>query len=217
MKESEDCFAATQEEPVSAIVNMRQMRLKDRGVIKAVKAQGELGRRLRDMGLVPGAEISIVGRAPLKDPVALRLRGCTLTLRNNEADHISVELLPNDCPGHPCEQSDLAWVPCVEQEKEHPRRRCRAAQRPPSGQRTLSDLRDGEITTVRGLNLSRRRQASRLMALGFTPGAKVKMLSNTDDTLMVEIRSSRLCLCGSMAQGIFVEETPAPESVVSSK
>ncbi|NIN37070.1 MAG: iron transporter FeoA, partial [Gammaproteobacteria bacterium] len=48
-------------------------------------------RRLRDMGLVPGTEVKVVGRAPLKDPVALRLRDFTLTLRNNEADCIMVE------------------------------------------------------------------------------------------------------------------------------
>ena len=34
----------------------------------------------------------MVGRAPLKDPVALRLKDFTLTLRNNEADHIMVEV-----------------------------------------------------------------------------------------------------------------------------
>lgn len=59
--------------------------------IRTIEAQGELGRRIRDMGLIPGAEITVVGQAPLKDPVALRLRDFTLTLRNNEADHIRVE------------------------------------------------------------------------------------------------------------------------------
>ncbi len=44
------------------------------------------------MGLVPGTEITIQGRAPLYDPVALRVMGGTLTLRNNEADHIVVEV-----------------------------------------------------------------------------------------------------------------------------
>jgi ferrous iron transport protein A len=53
---------------------------------------GELGRRIRDMGLVPGTEIKIQGRAPLYDPVALRVMGATLTLRNNEADYIEVEV-----------------------------------------------------------------------------------------------------------------------------
>jgi ferrous iron transport protein A len=77
---------------VSTIVNLRQMRVDQRGVIRTIAAQGELGRRIRDMGLVPGTEITIIGRAPLKDPVALRLKGFTLTLRNSEADFITVEL-----------------------------------------------------------------------------------------------------------------------------
>lgn len=59
--------------------------------ILAVKAQGELGRRIRDMGLLPGTEITVMGRAPLKDPVALRIAGFTLALRNREADWIMVE------------------------------------------------------------------------------------------------------------------------------
>ncbi len=67
------------------------MKVKQKGVIVAVNAKGELGRRIRDMGLVPGTELKVTGRAPLKDPVALRLKDFTLTLRNNEADYITVE------------------------------------------------------------------------------------------------------------------------------
>jgi ferrous iron transport protein A len=63
-----------------------------KGVISKVKADGELGRRIRDMGLVPGTPIQVRGRAPLKDPVAIRVRDFTLTLRNNEADHILVDV-----------------------------------------------------------------------------------------------------------------------------
>lgn len=69
------------------------MQVGQQGRIVRVESAGELGRRIRDMGLVPGTEFSVIGRAPLKDPVALRLRDFTLTLRNNEADHILVELL----------------------------------------------------------------------------------------------------------------------------
>jgi ferrous iron transport protein A len=76
-----------------AMIMMRQMKDNQTGIIKAVKASGEMGRRIRDMGLVPGAEIKIKGRAPLYDPVAIRVMGFTLTLRNNEADHIEVETL----------------------------------------------------------------------------------------------------------------------------
>lgn len=71
-------------------VPMRKMRSGQRGVVAKVNAEGELGRRIRDMGLVPGTPLQIQGRAPLKDPVAVRLRDFTLTLRNNEADHILV-------------------------------------------------------------------------------------------------------------------------------
>ena len=73
--------------------SLRSMLINESGTITTVTASGELGRRIRDMGLVPGAQITVVGRAPLKDPVALRLKGCTLTLRNSEADLIMVETL----------------------------------------------------------------------------------------------------------------------------
>ena len=71
---------------------MRQMKENQTGTISAVKVGGEMGRRIRDMGLVPGTAIKIQGRAPLYDPVALKVMGFTLTLRNNEADHIEVEV-----------------------------------------------------------------------------------------------------------------------------
>jgi ferrous iron transport protein A len=74
-----------------AIINLRRMAKNQSGIIKSVKVSGELGRRIREMGLVPGTEITIQGRAPLNDPVALRVMGGTLSLRNNEADYIMVE------------------------------------------------------------------------------------------------------------------------------
>ena len=73
-------------------INMRKMQDNQAGTIYSIKVAGELGRRIRDMGLVPGTEIKIQGRAPLYDPVALRVMGATLTLRNNEADYIEVEV-----------------------------------------------------------------------------------------------------------------------------
>jgi len=75
-----------------AKINLRKMAINQSGVIAAVKIGGALGRRIREMGLVPGTEITIKQRAPLNDPVALRVMGGTLTLRNNEADHIEVEI-----------------------------------------------------------------------------------------------------------------------------
>ncbi len=74
------------------VIQMRRMSSRQRGVIAKVNANGELGRRIRDMGLVPGTPVEIQGRAPLKDPVAIRVRDFILTLRNNEADHILVQV-----------------------------------------------------------------------------------------------------------------------------
>lgn len=73
-------------------IKMRDMQDNQSGTISAIKIGGELGRRIRDIGLVPGTSIKIQGRAPLYDPVALRVLGFTLTLRNSEADYIEVEV-----------------------------------------------------------------------------------------------------------------------------
>jgi len=76
--------------------SLRKLGVNERARITSVVAGGEIGRRIRDMGLVPGTELKVIGRAPLKDPVALRLRDFTLTLRNNEADCILVEKLEDN-------------------------------------------------------------------------------------------------------------------------
>ncbi|MBU1905310.1 MAG: ferrous iron transport protein A [Proteobacteria bacterium] len=74
------------------VLRMREMSDNQEGVIKKVSATGDMGRRLREMGLVPETVIRIQGRAPLKDPVAVKLRDFVLTLRNNEASSILVEV-----------------------------------------------------------------------------------------------------------------------------
>lgn len=74
------------------IITMREMAVNQAGVIKKIKSGGEMARRIREMGILPGVEIMIIGRAPLKDPVAIKAKDFTLTLRNNEADLILVEI-----------------------------------------------------------------------------------------------------------------------------
>lgn len=73
-------------------IMLREMVKGQSGTIASVKVAGELGRRIREMGMVPGTTVKIQGRAPLNDPVALRVMGGTLTLRNNEADYIEVDV-----------------------------------------------------------------------------------------------------------------------------
>ena len=74
-------------------MGLRQLQPGQKGIITAVNADGELGRRIRDMGLIPGTTVEMKGHAPLRDPVALRVSGVTLALRNKEADYITVEML----------------------------------------------------------------------------------------------------------------------------
>lgn len=76
---------------MNSCLTLRRAQVNQKLRICSIGAQGELGRRIRDMGLIPGVELTVVGKAPLKDPVALRLRDFTITLRNSEADHIIVE------------------------------------------------------------------------------------------------------------------------------
>lgn len=73
-------------------MKLRQMKKNQSGVITKVTAAKEIGRRIRDMGLVPGAKITIGNRAPLRDPIAIKISGFVLSLRNSEADHIEVEV-----------------------------------------------------------------------------------------------------------------------------
>ena len=73
-------------------ISLRRMKVRQSGTITSVKVGGVLGQRIREMGLVPGTVVTIQGRAPLYDPVALRVMGGTLSLRNNEADFIMVEV-----------------------------------------------------------------------------------------------------------------------------
>ncbi len=75
-----------------AIVPLRRMAKGQRGIIHRVNASGEIGRRILDMGLVPGTPFQVQGRAPLKDPVAIRIRSFTLMLRNSESDFIEAEV-----------------------------------------------------------------------------------------------------------------------------
>jgi len=74
-------------------INLRMLVPGQKANILKISAMGELGRRIRDMGLVPGTQLEVIGKAPLRDPVALRIEGTTIALRNSEADHITVEVV----------------------------------------------------------------------------------------------------------------------------
>ena len=60
-------------------------------VITKVGGAGALRCRLLDMGLIPKTKIVITKVAPMGDPIELRLRGYTLTIRNEDAKNIEVK------------------------------------------------------------------------------------------------------------------------------
>lgn len=62
-----------------------------RAVVRKVSGEPELLRRLMELGFVPGTTITLVRRAPMGDPIELRLRGTHFSIRNTEADRIDVD------------------------------------------------------------------------------------------------------------------------------
>lgn len=53
----------------------------------------ELQKKLLAMGLIPGSLVEVIRFAPLGDPMVLKVRGSSLSLRKAEADSIFVELV----------------------------------------------------------------------------------------------------------------------------
>ena len=65
----------------------------DRFVIHQLTLTGVMRRRLLDLGFVKGAEISILQKSPLGDPVAYRVSDTTIALRKEEASQILGEIV----------------------------------------------------------------------------------------------------------------------------
>jgi len=60
------------------------------GVVVAVAGERELRRRLLEMGFCNGAQVEVIRRAPLGDPIEFRLRGYHLSLRDEQARHVRI-------------------------------------------------------------------------------------------------------------------------------
>lgn len=61
------------------------------GMIRVVGGEGILRLRLLDMGLIPDTPVTVTKIAPMGDPMELRVRGYTLTIRREDAQKIEVE------------------------------------------------------------------------------------------------------------------------------
>ena len=65
-------------------IPLSELKPGEKGVISKVVGDREVRRRLLDMGLTRGTEITVVRRAPLGDPVEFLLKGYNLSLRKRE-------------------------------------------------------------------------------------------------------------------------------------
>ncbi|KAF0155991.1 MAG: ferrous iron transport protein A [Syntrophaceae bacterium] len=61
------------------------------GKILKINVAGALKRRLMDMGVVSGTNVSVEKVAPLGDPIEVRIKSYSLSLRRGEAKNIEVE------------------------------------------------------------------------------------------------------------------------------
>lgn len=65
---------------------------KQTGRVRQVSGSRAIRRRMLDMGVVPGTEITILRRAPLRDPVEVRVKNYYLALRAEECRNVQVDV-----------------------------------------------------------------------------------------------------------------------------
>jgi ferrous iron transport protein A len=61
--------------------------------VTGVSGSDEISTRLLEMGITPGANLAVLGTAPLGDPIELELRGYRLSIRKSEAALVEIEVL----------------------------------------------------------------------------------------------------------------------------
>lgn len=72
-------------------MTLKELEIGKSAVIKNVGGEGALRQHFLDMGMIPGAEVTVVKLAPMGDPVELQIHGYELTLRLAEAAQIEIE------------------------------------------------------------------------------------------------------------------------------
>ena len=72
-------------------MTLRELEAGKSAVIRRVGGEGALRQHFLDMGMIPGAEVTVVKLAPMGDPMEVQVHGYELTLRLAEADQIDIE------------------------------------------------------------------------------------------------------------------------------
>lgn len=79
LKEGTECYKRE-------IMKLNELKVAKSAVITKVSGQGALRQHFLDMGMVPGAEITLIKTAPMGDPLEYQIHGYELTLRLAEAE-----------------------------------------------------------------------------------------------------------------------------------
>ena len=79
------------------MASFKDMQVGDCAVIKNVAGEGQLRKRMLDLGLTKGCRVKLIRMAPFGDPVEIELRGFRLTIRKNEAEIVELEIEGKCC------------------------------------------------------------------------------------------------------------------------
>ena len=81
-------------------MTLKDLEIGKSAVIRSVGGKGALRQHFLDMGMIPGAEVTVVKFAPMGDPMELQVHGYELTLRLEEAEKIEIEQIPRRSRSH---------------------------------------------------------------------------------------------------------------------
>ena len=81
-------------------MTLEELEIGKNAVIKEVGGSGALRQHFLDMGMIPGAEVTVVKLAPMGDPMELQVHGYELTLRLAEAAQIKIEPIDKRSNSH---------------------------------------------------------------------------------------------------------------------
>lgn len=77
-------------------MTLKELELGKSAIITSVGGEGSLRQHFLDMGVIPGAQVTLVKYAPMGDPMELLIHGYTLTLRLDDAKKIEIVECKND-------------------------------------------------------------------------------------------------------------------------
>ena len=71
-------------------MTLKDLKIGESACIESVGGEGALRQHFLDMGVIPGAEATVIKFAPMGDPMELQIHGYELTLRLDDAEKITV-------------------------------------------------------------------------------------------------------------------------------